>query len=553
VSDPPRRPHLIARGGARLRFRSYDVLVVGSGIGGLTAAVGAARKWNVALLTKSTLADTTTFLAQGGIAAALSPLDSPDLHLADTLTAGVGLSDEHAVRILVDEGPDRVRELELLGTHFDHRDGELVLASEGAHSVPRVVRAGGDATGSVVASTLMDALASGSRVELHEGEFVVDLITEDGACIGVLSLDAEGVLTLNHSRAVILATGGAGQVFSNTTNPDVATGDGHAMAYRAGALLRDMEFMQFHPTALHANENPTLLLTEALRGEGAYLIDGAGERFMVGAHPLAELAPRDVVVRRMREIMDRDGVDHVFLDARHLECSFLQERFPTVYGGLAKRGFDLCAAPIPISPASHYFIGGVVADVWGRTSLPGLYACGEVSCTGVHGANRLASNSLLEGLVFGERIVRDLNRFLGLPSRPVRKFRLDLPEETWPGNAPEEVQRVRRTLGEEMMHRCGIVRDADGLAAAAQTIEQLHGSLRPPAHVVEELEVFNLLTVARLIVKSALTREESRGVHLRSDFPGLDDDRWLRHVSLDYDPDSDSAQVRVLARVGDDG
>ncbi len=547
MNEPPRRPHLIARGGAKIRFRSYDVLVVGSGIGGLTAAVGAARKWNVALLTKSTLSDTTTFLAQGGIAAAVSPLDSPDLHLADTLAAGAGLCDERAVRILVDEGPARVHELELLGTRFDHRDGELILASEGAHSVPRVVRAGGDATGSVVASALMDALASGSRVELHEGEFVVDLLTEDGACIGVLSLDAEGVLTLNHSRAVVLATGGAGQVFSSTTNPDVATGDGHAMGYRAGAVLKDMEFMQFHPTALHMEENPTLLLTEALRGEGAYLVDAGGDRFMVGAHPQAELAPRDVVVRRMKEVMDRDGTDHVFLDARHLDCSFLRERFPTVYGGLEKRGFDLCGALIPVSPASHYFIGGIVSDVWGRASLPGLYSCGEVSCTGIHGANRLASNSLLEGLVFGERIVRDLNRYLAQPSRPVRKFRLDLPEETWPGNPAEEVARVRSTLAQTMMRYCGIVRDAEGLAEAARVIAELRDSLRPPAHNVEELEVFNLLTVARLIVKSASAREESRGVHLRSDFP-LTDEHWRRHVSVEYDPDNDSTQVRVVGR-----
>lgn len=548
MNEPLRRPHLIARGGAKLRFRSYDVLVVGSGIGGLTAAVGAARKWNVALLTKSTLSDTTTFLAQGGIAAAVGPLDSPALHLADTLTAGVGLCDERAVRILVEEGPARVHELELLGTRFDHRDGELILASEGAHSVPRVVRAGGDATGSVVASALMEALASGSRVELHEGEFVVDLLIEDGACIGVLSLDAEGVLTLNHSRAVVLATGGAGQVFSSTTNPDVATGDGHAMAYRAGAVLQDMEFMQFHPTALHTEENPTLLLTEALRGEGAYLVDGNGERFMVGAHPQAELAPRDVVVRRMKEVMDRDGADHVFLDARHLDCSFLRERFPTVFGGLEKRGFDLCGAAIPVSPASHYFIGGVASDVWGKTSLPGLYSCGEASCTGIHGANRLASNSLLEGLVFGERIVRDLNRFLSQPSRPVRKFRLDLPEETWPGNPPEEVQRVRRTLAETMMRCCGIVRDAEGLAEAAGVMTELRDSLKPPAHNVPELEVFNLLTVARLIVKAACTREESRGVHLRSDFQARDDEHWHRHVSVEFDPDSDSTQVHVVGR-----
>ena len=424
--SPARRPYLVARGGAEIRYSSYDVLVIGGGIAGLTAAVGAARKWNVALLTKSSLDDTTTFLAQGGIAAAVGPLDSPELHLEDTLEAGAGLCDAEAVRILVQEGPDRVRELELMGTKFDRRDGQLILASEGAHSVPRVVRAGGDATGSVVASTLVEAMVSGSRVELHEDEMVIDLLTDGERCVGAVSLGAGGELTVSFARAVVLACGGAGQVFSRTTNPDVATGDGHAMAYRAGALLRDMEFMQFHPTALHSDENPTLLLTEALRGEGAYLLDAAGERFMVGAHPQAELAPRDVVVRRMQQVMDRDGTDHVLLDARHLECSFLQQRFPTVTRGLRERGYDLCTQTIPVAPASHYFIGGVWTDAWGKTSLPGLYACGETASTGVHGANRLASNSLLEGLVFADRIVRDLNRFLARPERSVRKIKLDL-------------------------------------------------------------------------------------------------------------------------------
>ena len=334
----PRRPYLVSRGGARVDYRSYDVLVVGGGIAGLTAAVGAARKWNVAMLTKSTLDDTTTFLAQGGIAAALGPFDSPELHLKDTLAAGCGLCDEEVVRILVQDGPARVRELEHLGTKFDRREGQLILASEGAHSVPRVVHAGGDATGSVVASALVEAMVSGSRVDLHEGEFVIDLITDDGACVGVLSIGREGQLVVNYALAVVLACGGAGQVFSHTTNPDVATGDGHAMAYRAGAVLRDMEFMQFHPTALHSDENPTLLITEALRGEGAYLLDGRGARFMVGVHERAELAPRDVVVRRMREVMDAEDSDHVYLDARHLACVFLEERFPTVFQGLVQAG-----------------------------------------------------------------------------------------------------------------------------------------------------------------------------------------------------------------------
>jgi L-aspartate oxidase len=546
--EPVRRPYLIARGGADIRYSSYDVLVIGGGIAGLTAAVGAARKWNVALLTKSTLDDTTTFLAQGGIAAAIGPFDSPDLHLGDTLTAGAGLCEEESVRTLVQEGPARVRELELLGTKFDRREGQLILASEGAHSVPRVVRAGGDATGSVVASALVDAIVSGSRVELHEDEFVIDLLTDEQRCVGAVSLGKDGELTVSFARAVILACGGLGQVYAHTTNPDVATGDGPAMAYRAGALLADMEFVQFHPTAFHSAENPTLLLTEALRGEGAHLRDGRGERFMVGAHPQAELAPRDVVVRAMKQVMDEEGTDHVSLDARHLDCAFLRERFPTVYQGLARRGYDLCRDLVPVAPACHYFIGGVLTDLWGKTSLPGLYAAGETASTGVHGANRLASNSLLEGLVFADRIVRDLNRYLARPERTVRKIKLDLPTECWPGNEPSVVAEARGSLGALMSDSCGIVRDDQGLAACDAEIGRLRAALAPPGRRVDDIEVFNLLTVASLITCSARERQESRGVHLRSDFPERDDEHWRRHVTIRNAPGREEAQVRVLHR-----
>jgi L-aspartate oxidase len=543
---------LISRSGVELQYSSYDVLVIGGGIAGLTAALGAANRWHVGLITKGALDETTTFLAQGGIAAAIGDYDSPELHLKDTLEAGAGLCDAQAVRVLVEEGPARVQDLERLGAKFDRRDGKLILASEGAHSVPRVVRAGGDATGSVVASALAEVCISGGRVELHEHEFVIDLLMDAGRCVGAVSLDREGALTVSLARAVVLACGGAGQVFAHTTNPLVATGDGHAMAYRAGAVMRDMEFMQFHPTALYGEENPTLLITEALRGEGAYLRDGAGERFMVGAHPRAELAPRDVVVRHIKRVFDRDGTDHVWLDARHLECAFLRERFPTVYAGLSDRGFDLCSQLIPIAPASHYFIGGVLTDTWGRTSIPGLFACGETSSTGIHGANRLASNSLLEGLVFGDRTVRELNRYLAVSDPAVRKVRLDLADEPRVGNAPGLVEEGRRTVGAVMAGLCGIVRDRQGLEEARTRLSELEESLRPPALSVPELELFNLLSVARHMVAAASMREESRGVHLRSDFPERDDRVWRRHLLLQRSPETGELVIWVQAPEAED-
>jgi L-aspartate oxidase len=538
----------ISRRGADLRYSSYDVLVIGGGIAGLTAALGAAHRWNVGLMTKGTLDQTTTFLAQGGIAAAMSPSDTPELHLRDTLEAGVGLCDEEAVRVLVEEGPARIRELERLGTHFDRRDGRLILGKEGAHSMARIVHAGGDATGSVVASSLAEVMTSGGRVEVHENEFVLDLLMDAGRCVGAVSLGAEGELTVSLARSVVLACGGAGQVFGRTTNPLVATGDGHAMAYRAGAVMRDMEFMQFHPTAFYGKENPTLLLTEALRGEGAHLLDDKGERFMVGEHPRAELAPRDVVVRHMRRIFDRDKTDKVWLDARHLECGFLKERFPTVYNGLQKRGFDLCTQLIPVAPASHYYIGGVLTDTWGRTTVPGLYACGETASTGIHGANRLASNSLLEGLVFGERTVRELNRYLAVADPAVRKVKLDLADEPREGNDPEAVARCRTELGQVMIDLCGIIRAGDELTKAQETLAGMRRSLVAPGLSVAELELFNLLTVAEHMVATAALREESRGVHLRSDFSERDDENWLRHTLVRRDTATGCVVVETSAQ-----
>ncbi|MBE0428446.1 MAG: L-aspartate oxidase [Thermoleophilia bacterium] len=527
------RPYLLAATDSSPSRRFYDVIVIGSGIGGLTAAVGAARKWKVALITKSVLRDTTTFLAQGGIAAALSEQDSADLHFEDTIRAGAGLCREEAVRILVEEGPLRVRELMEICPKFDRAGDDLVLASEGAHTVPRIVHAGGDATGMQVTSALAEAMRHGSRVQVLENEFVVDLLTNGGRCIGAVSLDLRtGDFTLNFATATVLATGGSGQIYSLTTNPRIATGDGMAMAWRAGAAIGDMEFVQFHPTGLYSDESPIFLITEALRGEGAYLLNHAGERFMVGVDPRAELGPRDVVVKEMVRQMQDAGKDFLFLDATHLDCDMLRQRFPNVSETLREKGYDLCHDKIPIAPVCHYMIGGIVTDVWGRSTLPGLYASGEVANTGVHGANRLASNSLLEGLVFSDRIVRDLDRYIVDMEELVRRLEIDLPGPSRKGNRPEEIAGGRRHLQTMMSRYVGTVRSEDGMLTALEELRRLHSSLQAPRADLEEYELFNLLTVSVHVVRAALLRQESRGAHLREDFPETDDANWKHHINF---------------------
>ena len=453
------------------------------------------------------------------------------------MNAGAGLCDEEAVRVLVSEGPERVRELMDICPRFDKVDGQIVLGREGAHSVARVVHAGGDATGSEVSSALAEAARVGSRVALYENEFVIDLLTVDGKCVGALSLNLDdGVLTLNVAMVTVLATGGAGQVYGRTTNPRVATGDGIAMAYRAGAAIRDLEFVQFHPTGLAIpGQETVLLITEALRGEGAYLRNAAGQRFMTAYDERGELASRDVVVRamvcEMRARGQRPRVPRRDTPGRGLAAGTLSARD---VAGWPSTGSTSRPAH-PGVPVCHYFIGGVVTDVWGRTTCPGLYASGEVASTGVHGANRLASNSLLEGLVFSDRVVRDLDRCIGEAGR--RRAQAPFRSAGGGGEGGDsDTASARRRLTTAMSNKVGVVRRDVELQAALADLRRAHlrAAIQHPGRA--EYEVLNLLTLGTQIAKCALLREESRGVHLREDFPTVDDSTWRRHLTLRLPP-----------------
>ena len=518
---------------------SADVIVVGSGIAGLTTALRLRQRVDrVLLVTKTVLNEGSTQWAQGGIAAALDPADSPQEHLHDTLVAGVGICDVAAVTALVHEGPARVRELVALGAEFDlDDDGELKLTREGGHHRDRIAHAGGDATGKEISRALIAALhrvQDDPGIEVIEHALVVDLLQDkDSRVCGVtLHVIGEGQMDgvgAALARAVVLATGGLGQVYSATTNPSVATGDGMAAAMRAGAILADVEFVQFHPTVLwlgagSSGQQP--LISEAVRGEGAFLVDGDGVRFMQGRHPLADLAPRDVVSRAIVDRMHETGDNHVFLDARHLGREFLEERFPSIVARCRELGFDPAVDLLPVAPAQHYASGGVRTDLHGRSSLPGLYACGEVSCTGVHGANRLASNSLLEGLVFAHRIADDISERLGAgelpPSTPVT-----------PAGVPALVRADQRTALQSAMTRgAGAVRSAEGLAETAATLAGLYATGPADEPGPQSWETTNLLHIGQALTLAAALREETRGGHVRSDHTELVDPGWRGHTVL---------------------
>src|SRR5215204_3394780 len=517
-----------------LTEKRYDVIVIGAGVAGLAFTLSLPPELGIALLTKGVLGESNTRYAQGGLAAAVGVDDTPALHAADTLAAGAGLSDAEAVARLVEGAPEAARWLTAIGARFDAGpNGEMLLGREAAHSRRRVLHAGGDATGAEIERSLVARVREDRNVDLYPGAFVVDLVVTDGRCRGVLAeLEPGGPLIVLSAPVTVLAAGGAGHVWATTSNPEGATADGLAMAVRAGATVADTEFVQFHPTVLALPGAVPFLVSEAVRGEGAYLRDAAGERFMTAVHPQAELAPRDVVARAIHRHLAMDGRDHVDLDLRHLNAEEMRERFPTITRELAGRGLDLATDLIPVAPAAHYFIGGVAASTEGITSLPGLLAFGEAAATGIHGANRLASNSLLEGLVFGmagaERLWHEWPR---LASEPAHEPALAL---TAAGTrlTRHEITALRARLQRAMSRHVGVVRDAAGLAGAREEIETVATELRKGstretgASDAKTRRAFwelrNLVDAAQAAIAAADHREESRGAHYRTDFPAPD-------------------------------
>lgn len=488
---------------------THDVVVVGSGVGGLTVALET-PDLRVGLLTKSDLGrGGSSPMAQGGVAAAIGSGDTPAAHAEDTEVAGIGMADPARVKILTEEGPGRIAALLALGTRFDRDDtGHLALGREAAHRRPRILHANGDATGAEIVRALRAAVVATPRVEVFEQAFARELVSEQGRVVGVLASHPGGATVLHLARAVVLATGGIGQVYRCTTNPVENTGDGLAMAARAGARLADLEFVQFHPTALAVGTDPMPLLTEALRGAGAVLVDEDGHRFMRDVHKDADLAPRDVVARALWEQQQRGCA--TLLDARPVRAD-IASAFPTAVAHCQTHGLDLRCQPVPVSPAAHYHMGGVVADADGRTSLAGLWACGEVAWTAVHGANRLASNSLLEGLVFGARVGRDLTSAVrGVWPAKVLPGRVDAATEAGPD--PATRARIRAGIRDVMWRDVGLVRSEPGLSRAMRELARMATSLGSGAS-----ETHNLLTVATLVARAALARPESRGAHIRSD------------------------------------
>ena len=509
-----------------------DVLIIGGGLAGLRAALAVDGGLSVLVITKGGLCDSNSAHAQGGIAGVFSPEDRLEDHVEDTLLAGGSLCDRQVVEMVVREGPDRIRELIAWGTRFDQVDGVLSLGREGGHRRDRIVHALGDATGKEVMRAVIARAQEAPNIQIWENTFAIDLVTYLGSCRGALVWNAQHGKTLVWAKQTVLATGGVGQLYRETTNPEVATGDGMALAYRAGAELRDMEFIQFHPTVLYIAGSARHLMTEALRGEGAWLVDRHGYRFMFDYDPRGELAPRDIVSIAIVSQMEKTKHPCVYLDLTHLDPERIRSRFPGIIATLAEFNIDVTKERIPVRPGAHYMMGGVTVDMEGRTTLPGLWAAGEVTSSGLHGANRLASNSLLEALVFGARAGHGASR----AASSMTDFFTVLPLAN-PGLEPHphtlDLADIRNSLKSLMWRAVGVRRDAEGLREAEENI------LRWSRYVLacqfahpEGWELQNMLLVARLMIQAALLREESRGCHLRSDFPERDDANWNRHIAF---------------------
>lgn len=534
------RRYLLSFKAARLPQRFTDVLVIGGGVAGLRAAIAAAQEEaDVLVLTKDTIDESNTWYAQGGIAAVLQPLDSYESHMQDTEKGGAGLCDHDAVNMVINEGPARVLELLSWGANFDKDDTKahgLSFTREGGHSFARIIHAYGDATGRELAQTLIKTVWSRESIRVSENTFCIDLLTHDGHCVGCLAL-IDGDVNIIWSKRTILASGGAGQLFRESTNPRIATADGHAMAYRAGATLQDMEMVQFHPTTLYIAGASRALITEAVRGEGAYLVDRNGKRFMPDYHEMAELAPRDVVARAIIEQIRKTNFTHVYLDVRHLPTQAFRERFPQLAKLVDEFAIDMGKDLIPIYPAAHYMIGGVDIDLNGKTSLPGLYAVGEASCSGLHGANRLGSNSLLEGLAFGARAGADAGR--GVRDGAAVKFPQTLDHRIPPSTKTElDITDVKSSLRSVMWRNVGIERKGDRLDETREIIafwsryvmDKVFDPTPLGSAVTAGWELQNMLTACALITSAAYTRTESRGAHHRLDYPKRDDAHWRLHL-----------------------
>ncbi|NLC67734.1 MAG: L-aspartate oxidase [Clostridiaceae bacterium] len=510
----------------------FDVIIIGSGIAGVYTALETPPEYEIAILTKETIEISNSVLAQGGIAVSLDKGDSPELHFKDTIYAGAGLCNEESVWVLVSEAAKQIEKLFDYGVNFDRRSpGELEFGREAAHSKNRIIHAG-DSTGKEVLDKLISVVKSKNNIKIKERTFVIDLLTDNGEARGVIAYDEDSskmVIYLAH--VVVCATGGFGQIYENTTNPEVATGDGACLAYRAGAELMDLEFIQFHPTVLYHPENDSFLISEAVRGEGAVLRNIEGERFMPRYHEMAELAPRDVVSRSIFMEMKKTNSTHVYLDITFKDRDYLEHRFPNIFRTCLNYGIDMSRDYIPVAPAEHYCMGGIRTDIYGRTNIKGFYACGEAACNGIHGANRLASNSLLEGLVFGSKIGLQITSVVeesrnGIPEYSVRystdRVRKDIAKKA-----------IRNDVRRIMTEYTGIIRNKEGLTHAKQKIQQYREFLKNMRNTeMEDWELQNMVLLSSLVINSALEREESRGAHYRSDFSKTDDENWKKHIII---------------------